>query len=490
MILQHFTNKKVQLGMGGLLLGILCHLLGYVLNTMVVRLLEYLFLIAGLVVFCRYRKENGKPIKGLFLGGVACVGGSLFLNLITWVSGYIFVPYIVVTLLCLVGAGLIVFDQIKPGQKIGVAVDVKSVKNIQKNGNKGLAVQNGLVILVGLVLFFMGIRDSFALYTVLGLAVMGYGGFQLWRALTQPDLREDELYAEQDDELSEEIKKLQSILGVVRILMLVTRVIAFVAAFSVIFTENFIPVLVAAIPFTIVECVKSNYEHQLKKYVADNIVKQALGDVFEIEEYKPFGCIDVEKIKGADFGVGWFDKTHGSDYVRGTYKGLPIEMCDIRLTHVSVDTDEHGFREETDVDVFRGFWLTCDFGKELSAALRLWERDKLKKLTGGPGIQTENDTFNKHFQIVSDVEVEAFYILTPHMMEYILAMDKKARGQTHMRFDRDGKVQIAINTGRDGFEVGKKVKNATLLRKQFVAEIRQITDMIDELRLVDTLFRK
>ncbi len=490
MILQHFTNKKVQLGVGGLLLGILCHLLGYVLFTIVIRLLEYLFLLAALVILYRYRKEVGKSIKGLFLAGVACVGGSLLLNLLMWVSGYVFMPYPVLMLLYLAGTGLIVFDQIKAGQKVGVPMDVKSVKNIRKNGNKGLAVQNGLVILVGLILFFMGIRDSFALYTVLGLAVMGYGGFQLWRALTQPDLREDELYAEQDDELSGEIKKLQAILRIVRILMLVTRGIAFVAAFSVLFTENFVPVLVAAIPFTIVECVKSNYEHKLKKYVADNIVRQALEDVFEIEEYKPFGCIDVEKIKGADFGVGWFDKTHGSDYVRGTYKGLPIEMCDIRLTYVSVDTDEHGFREETDVEVFHGFWLTCDFVKELSAALRLWERDRLKKLTGGEGIQTENDRFNKHFQIESEVEVEAFYILTPHMMEYILEMDKKAKGQTHMRFDRDGKVQIAINTGRDGFEVGKRVKNATLLRKQFVAEIRQITDMIDELRLVDTLFRK
>ncbi len=490
MILQHFTNKKVQLGMGGLLLGILCHLLGYVTYTMVIKMLEYLLLIGGLVFFYLYRKENGKPLKGLFLGGAACVGGSLFLNLIMWVIGYNFVPFLVITLLYLVGTGLIAYEQIQPSQKAAISVDVKSVKNIRKNGNKGLAIQNGLVIFVGLILLLMGVRDSFALYTVLGLAVMGYGGFQLWRALTQPDLREDELYSEQDDAFSGEIKKLQAILQVVRILMLVTRVIAFAAAFSVIFTENFIPVLVAAIPFTIVECVKSNYEHKLKKYVADNIVKQALEDVFDVEEYKPFGCIDVNKIKGADFGVGWFDKTHGSDYVRGTYKGLPIEMCDIRLTYVSVDTDEHGHRTESDVEVFRGFWLTCDFGKELSAELRLWERDTLKKLTGGEGIQTENDKFNKHFQIVSDVEVEAFYILTPHMMEYILEMDKKAKGQTHMRFDRDGKVQIAINTGRDGFEVGKKVKNATLLRKQFVAEIRQITDMIDELRLVDTLFRK
>ncbi len=119
-----------------------------------------------------------------------------------------------------------------------------------------------------------------------------------------------------------------------------------------------------------------------------------------------------------------------------------------------------------DADVFRGFWLICDFGRELSADLRLRERGKLGKVLGGEGVQTENDVFNKQFRIES--EGEAFCILTPHMMEYMLEMDRKARGETHIRFDRSGKIHIAIRREHDAFEVGKKNQNATLLRRQFV----------------------
>ncbi len=64
------------------------------------------------------------------------------------------------------------------------------------------------------------------------------------------------------------------------------------------------------------------------------------------------------------------------------------------------------------------------------------------------------------------------------------------RAKNHVRFDRDDKVQIATDSGRDAFEVRKKYQNTTLRRKQFVQEIRYVTDIIDELQLVDTLYKK
>ncbi len=71
-----------------------------------------------------------------------------------------------------------------------------------------------------------------------------------------------------------------------------------------------------------------------------------------------------------------------------------------------------------------------------------------------------------------------------------MEMDRKAKGQTHIRFERGGRVQIAIRRDHDAFEVGKRVKDATLLRRPFVEEIRYMTDLIDKLRLVDTIYRK
>lgn len=48
---------------------------------------------------------------------------------------------------------------------------------------------------------------------------------------------------------------------------------------------------------------------------------------------------------------------------------------------------------------------------------------------------------------------EAYYILTPHMMEYILTMADKSGSEVYMSFLRDGKMQIAVRTNRDFFEL-------------------------------------
>lgn len=134
--------------------------------------------------------------------------------------------------------------------------------------------------------------------------------------------------------------------------------------------------------------------------------------------------------------------------------------------------------------------MICDFGKTLSAEVKLSKRSKLDRLFRSKGIQTESEEFNKRFCIQSESPVEAFYILTPHMMEYILGMQSKGGGDVYMSFLREGKVHIAINSGRDSFEAEKGTVNAAALREKFVGEIRYITDLIDELRLVDTLYQK
>lgn len=351
-------------------------------------------------------------------------------------------------------------------------------------GRKKL-VSIGLIVLGGILLF----QWRFWLKLV-GLGLIGLGIFWLVRGKKQSEGEDAPVYREEDEALSRDIRKLQRTIRLLKVLFVIGCIATGCTIISVAFGGSVVPLIVVAILSAIVKAVQESYESKLKTYVSDNITRQALESVFQITEYQPFGAISHRLIEGSNFGISSFDDIHGSDYVKGFYRGLPIEMCDIQLTSRETRTDEDGNTEEYDQEVFKGFWLICDFGKELSADMRLWERGKMGKLFGGKGIQTENEQFNKHFHVESEVEVEAFYILTPHMMEYILEMDRKASGETHMRFDRNGKVQIAIRREHDAFEVGRRRKDAALLRQQFIQEIRYITDLIDELRLVDTLYKK
>ena len=102
----------------------------------------------------------------------------------------------------------------------------------------------------------------------------------------------------------------------------------------------------------------------------------------------------------------------------------------------------------------------------------------------------DNEQFDKRFCVRADDPQEAYYILTPHMMEYITRMADKSGGTVYMSFLRDGKMHVAVKTGHDFFELGKSNTNAKALRQKFLGELLWFTDIIDTLRMENTIYKK
>ena len=74
--------------------------------------------------------------------------------------------------------------------------------------------------------------------------------------------------------------------------------------------------------------------------------------------------------------------------------------------------------------------------------------------------------------------------------EYILSMAGKSGGDVYLSFLRGGKLHIAVQTGKDFFELGKSAAKVDELRQKFLRELRWFTDIIDELRVEETLYKK
>ena len=102
----------------------------------------------------------------------------------------------------------------------------------------------------------------------------------------------------------------------------------------------------------------------------------------------------------------------------------------------------------------------------------------------------DNEQFDKRFCVRADDPQEAYYLLTPHMMEYITAMADKSGGTVYLSFLRSGKLHVAVQTGRDFFELGKTNTDAETLRRKFLGELRWFTDIVDTLRVEDTIYKK
>ena len=225
----------------------------------------------------------------------------------------------------------------------------------------------------------------------------------------------------------------------------------------------------------------------IKKLLSDNIIsgvlKEALGDAVE---YNPWGTINP----GSMVFPFSYNCTAGSDHIKVVYHGVNVELGDIELIDESEVTDEEGRTEKTRNTQFKGQWLTCDFGKELAGEVYISERTKKARKSLKSDVTMDNEQFAKRFCVRANDPQEAYYILTPHMMEYITSMADKSGGTVYLSFLRNGKMHVAVQTGHDFFELGKTNTDVETLRQKFLDELRWFTDIVDTLRVEDTLYKK
>jgi len=70
-----------------------------------------------------------------------------------------------------------------------------------------------------------------------------------------------------------------------------------------------------------------------------------------------------------------------------------------------------------------------------------------------------------------------------------MQMDQKADAKTNLSFLRGGKLHVALNSGRDSFEIKRNMHDVQKIRAQFEGELKYVTDLIDELRISDSFFK-
>lgn len=221
------------------------------------------------------------------------------------------------------------------------------------------------------------------------------------------------------------------------------------------------------------------------------MVPQVLSEIFDDVEYDAYRHISPEVIHASGAFPFAYDKVSGGDYIKASYRGVGLELCDLMLEEevrtTSTDSDGNSTSDTSNRIVFVGQWLILDFHKELSADLGVFEG--LRKQYDQ--IETENAEFNKRYGISCDSVHDAFYILTPNMMEHIMAMDRRAGGKIYLRFLREGKIHVAVHSRRDHFEVGNlNDANLATLQLKFRSEVRYVTELIDALLAVDTLYKQ
>lgn len=173
----------------------------------------------------------------------------------------------------------------------------------------------------------------------------------------------------------------------------------------------------------------------------------------------------------------------GSGYIRGTYQGLTTELCTVKLTELDeFQREESGQWEKSEHEVYTGQWLLCELEREIPTWLTIWPRERLDRLLNTKTVKTGNEDFDRRFRVSCGDEAAALRILMPDRAARILTLADSAFGRFAVNLNRDGRLYLAVHSGRGFFDVGKGREDPAQLRRRFAGELSWFTDMIDVFR--------
>lgn len=230
------------------------------------------------------------------------------------------------------------------------------------------------------------------------------------------------------------------------------------------------------------------------------IIKPMFSSVITNCEYYPDRGIErsyLRELNAIDTG----DNYRSEDLVKGYYKNVSFSRSDVEIEEEHTDSEGHTHTTTT----FQGQWQIFEFNKLFKSNIQVVEKGFgaaksqssifTRKENRRQKVSMENSEFNKRFRIYANSEQEAFYILTPHLMEAImkLADSQKAgkRGSLMLFFDNN-KLNVALDNRRDSFEPSYKKGMEEALEEtinEFKKDMKSITDFVDYLQLDNDLYR-
>lgn len=203
------------------------------------------------------------------------------------------------------------------------------------------------------------------------------------------------------------------------------------------------------------------------------------------------GFTDLRYVREAGFNwdeirnaavVACGDKKYftSEDLLMGNYEGIPFKFSDVTTQRLVYRNKKNRVEE-----IFSGQVLgfkQYNKLKESDGHLQIFQKEFLSNIKGWTAehkIETDNALFNKKFQIYAADEHNAYYILTPQVMEKIIAFSEAIDEQIAITF-RNDYMFIAICRTRSMFNpyVDKPVSQQTALILEDISILQKAKEIL------------
>lgn len=280
-------------------------------------------------------------------------------------------------------------------------------------------------------------------------------------------------------------------IGIVLVSVFIMSYFRFEMSLMVIFVIDIVIITIAST--VIVSGPKKSYVNNFKDY----FVKRTLEKIFTDLQYDPDKGIPESVIAGTGM-MYTGDRYTTNDFISGKYKNINFMQSDVHIEEEHQSTDSDGNTTTYYVTIFRGRWMIFDFNKTFKANVEICEKgfsgNRANTLFGKSKynvVKMESEEFNKKFRVYAQDPHDAFYIITPSLMEKIKRLEAINKGKLFLGFCNN-QLHVGIDDGIDSFEPGSCFFeiNEEEVMNRMSTDVSKITMFVDELELDNDLFRK
>lgn len=244
---------------------------------------------------------------------------------------------------------------------------------------------------------------------------------------------------------------------------------------------------------------ENKFRTKYKKILNDAIFKNYLDDY----EYLPNKGISRDYIYNTN-AIQIGNIFYSEDSITGSYKGIYFLRCDLKIQdeHTDSDGDSHT------VTLFEGQWMKFDFPKSFKSNIQVYSKgfnnvkknkknfftkkfNKEKNDEKRTLILTESEEFNKKFKIYASNEHDAYYVLTPHLLEAIEKLKSEFSCPVMLLFTNNS-LDVALYTKKDSLEPSYKKDMEKAIEESINDATNQMTTLmkfVDYLKLDNNLFK-
>lgn len=262
-----------------------------------------------------------------------------------------------------------------------------------------------------------------------------------------------------------ELRREQTKIRVRTVVLVVSAIIA--AIFTIVWLDKVFSqsesgavlcaITLAIMPVILIACVvRGKLPNRYRNLYKESLVKEIAGELFENLSYDPNRGYKKDEIKDTRLmKIG--NVFESEDLMTGMYRGVKFSRADLRIENI-----QSTGKSTTRIEYFRGSWLMVASDKKIRGSLQIMSNgirfaDKYKEgfFSGGENrrhkIESEDVDFNREFRIMASDDADAFYVLTPRMMQDLKAL-KRALGCEIMVAWIGGRIHVAVYSHKNSLE--------------------------------------